>query len=676
MPIPMASFYRYDQMNRLKKVQSYDHSTTSSGLAWDTYAQDDRFQMELEYDLNGNILSLSRNGNLPANLEMDRFNYKYYSLNNAPSQQDIQLAGFNGDNTSIATNRLSLLEENISLALPSNYSSDIDGQSGTGNVTYQYDALGNLTQDLSEDIQEIKWNAYGKVIEVLRTNTCPDKPDLVFIYDAFGQRIKKIVKKRTAGVLSNEKDWKETYYVRDAQGNVMAMYNHTSTFFPNNNNYVSESFSISEWNLYGSSRLGTRNLDKPTDVIFLASRNYNWINSTVTNEYIAPTQSFTYKKYRVLGTKTFELTNHLGNVISTVSDRKLMVQNQQTPGFVHHYKPEILSIGEQYAFGMSMPGRIFSVENYRYGFNGKENQDELLGDDNAQDFGARMYDARVGRWWGIDPSQKKFGGFSPYNFNLNSPFIFIDKDGLEPTKAGKVGLYDLVNVLNQKSISSYTEFFNAFGGHLGTSLLGENNGEFDKDRYIYSAKWGWVDMRHFSWGAWRASMIIQSAEGVLEDLEDHERSNEDPESTFDYEDLVSNLLGVYFVKYMQENAHDNKTFTDNLKSYLEQLGFVNNPEVLAPNYDKLLSKSKYPGKHPENRTYNPLYKYPNAEKMYNPLDRKILNFKAAYLKGKDTDRKYVTTKPKKAVKTENKKGTTPKTKKNDPPTRHGNPRTL
>jgi hypothetical protein len=299
-PIPMASFYRYDQMNRLKKVQSYDHSN-HQGTAWDAYTADDRYQMQLSYDMNGNILTLQRNGNDNNNLVMDNFNYNYYSLSNG-TPQNIQLTGFNGNNTNIATNRLSLLEEDISLA--ANYNTDVDGLSGTGNVNYSYDALGNLTQDISEEIQEIKWNAYGKVIEVLRTNTCQDKPDLVYVYDAFGQRIKKIVKKRTAGVLSHEKDWQETFYVRDAQGNVMAMYNHTSTFFANNNNYVSESFSISEWNLYGSSRLGIRSADKTTDVIFLASRNYNWINSTVTNEYIAPTQSFTYKKYRLLGAKT------------------------------------------------------------------------------------------------------------------------------------------------------------------------------------------------------------------------------------------------------------------------------------------------------------------------------------------------------------------------------------
>jgi hypothetical protein len=144
-------------MNSLKKVQSYDHSN-HQGTAWDAYTADDRYQMQLSYDMNGNILTLQRNGNDNNNLVMDNFNYNYYSLSNG-TPQNIQLTGFNGNNTNIATNRLSLLEEDISLA--ANYNTDVDGLSGTGKVNYSYDALGNLTQDISEEIQEIKWNAYG-----------------------------------------------------------------------------------------------------------------------------------------------------------------------------------------------------------------------------------------------------------------------------------------------------------------------------------------------------------------------------------------------------------------------------------------------------------------------------------------------------------------------------------
>jgi hypothetical protein len=47
-------------MNCLRKVQSYDHSN-HQGTAWDAYTADDRYQMQLSYDMNGNILTLQRN---------------------------------------------------------------------------------------------------------------------------------------------------------------------------------------------------------------------------------------------------------------------------------------------------------------------------------------------------------------------------------------------------------------------------------------------------------------------------------------------------------------------------------------------------------------------------------------------------------------------------------------
>jgi hypothetical protein len=233
-------------------------------------------------------------------------------------------------------------------------------------------------------------------------------------------------------VLSHEKDWQETFYVRDAQGNVMAMYNHTSTFFANNNNYVSESFNISAWDLYGSSRLGTRNVDKSFEVIIIAGRSYNWVNNTVTNENIFPTQAISAIKYRLLGAKTFELTNHLGNVISTVSDRKLMVQDAQNIGYVHHYTAEILSIGEQYAFGMSMPGRTYSVEKYRYGMNTQEKDDDIF--EGAYTAEYWEYDSRVARRWNIDPLVYEWQ--SPYACFNNNPVYYADPSGLEGEKGG------------------------------------------------------------------------------------------------------------------------------------------------------------------------------------------------------------------------------------------------
>lgn len=45
------------------------------------------------------------------------------------------------------------------------------------------------------------------------------------------------------------------------------------------------------------------------------------------------------------------------------------------------------------------------------------------------DFGARIYDSRVGRWLSLDPLQKKYPSLSPYNFAANSPLYFVDVDG-------------------------------------------------------------------------------------------------------------------------------------------------------------------------------------------------------------------------------------------------------
>ncbi len=84
---------------------------------------------------------------------------------------------------------------------------------------------------------------------------------------------------------------------------------------------------------------------------------------------------------------------------------------------------------KNYLYSKSVKGlQCFGII-YRFGFNGKERDNETYGEGNAYDFGARIYDSRLGRWLSVDPLQAKYPGFSPFVFVLNMPLSAYDPDG-------------------------------------------------------------------------------------------------------------------------------------------------------------------------------------------------------------------------------------------------------
>ncbi|WP_290711350.1 hypothetical protein, partial [Flavihumibacter sp. CACIAM 22H1] len=104
----------------------------------------------------------------------------------------------------------------------------------------------------------------------------------------------------------------------------------------------------------------------------------------------------------IFGKKFFELSNHLGNVMVSVSDRTV----QQMVGGNLVYRAEELSAQDYYAFGGLMPGRQVNVTDYRYGFNGQEMSNEINGVGNSYTAEFWEYDPRLGRRWNIDPIVK------------------------------------------------------------------------------------------------------------------------------------------------------------------------------------------------------------------------------------------------------------------------------
>ncbi len=111
--------------------------------------------------------------------------------------------------------------------------------------------------------------------------------------------------------------------------------------------------------------------------------------------------------------KSRNLGNHLGNT--------RVVFNEQG---------EVLQDNSYYPFGGIMKGLNFTAglapEN-KYLYNGKEMQDDFGLD--WYDYGARFYDAQLGRWHVIDPKAKDYSSLSPYSYVANNPLKFIDPDG-------------------------------------------------------------------------------------------------------------------------------------------------------------------------------------------------------------------------------------------------------
>ena len=88
----------------------------------------------------------------------------------------------------------------------------------------------------------------------------------------------------------------------------------------------------------------------------------------------------------------------------------------------------LLEENDYYAFGQRHPRseQAQSSAN-RFKYNGKELQ--TVGGLGYLDYGARMYDQSLGRWFMTTPLSEKYYGLSPYVYCGNNPLNMIDPDG-------------------------------------------------------------------------------------------------------------------------------------------------------------------------------------------------------------------------------------------------------
>jgi RHS repeat-associated protein len=372
--------YRYDQLNRLKQMRMHDLS--AGGTNWGNSSILSVYQEDLSYDGNGNIINCQRNGNVSdptVGYKMDALTYNYNLTSDGH----------------LINNKLRNVTDGVAANL---YATDLDDQAID---YYSYDKIGNLIQE-GTDLNAIKiyWTPYGKIKQVERLANSANDRIITYKYDASGNRIAKSVQ-----IPGN--NTQHTFYVRDVLGNVLGVYTRYESAMPSpGDNY---NLKWAEQHLYGSSRLGMwhPNID---------------ITSTLQPPGAGNGQVN-------LGEREYELTNHLGNVLATINDSRTGIVGSN--GTIDHYEANILTASDYYPFGMQMPGRLFNSGNYRYGFNGKENDNELKGDGNQQDYGMRIYDPRLGRFLSVDPLTKQYPQLTPYQYASNGPVANIDLDGLE-----------------------------------------------------------------------------------------------------------------------------------------------------------------------------------------------------------------------------------------------------
>ncbi|MFA7616849.1 MAG: DUF6443 domain-containing protein [Weeksellaceae bacterium] len=261
-----------------------------------------------------------------------------------------------------------------------------DGNTNPALDDYEYDANGNLIKDRNKGITSITYNYLNLPEQIVFENS----NSIEYVYNAAGVKLKKTVIEETA----TPEVRKEVDYLDGFQyaGEIL-------NFFPTAEGYV-----------------------RATPV------------GNITPG--APPTGYAYSY-------VYNYTDHLGNVrLSYSMDHltgklKILEENHYYPFGLRH---EVYVSGTKLDFSRN-PGDGIEPEpglppvldyvtrmEYQYKYNGKELQDEL--GLSWYDYGARNYDATIGRWMNVDPLAEKKPNWTPYRYAFNNPNFFTDPNGM------------------------------------------------------------------------------------------------------------------------------------------------------------------------------------------------------------------------------------------------------
>lgn len=439
----MQRSYQYDQLQRLKMAAN---QTVDNATATLSPSPANLYRSSYSYDMDGNIKNLQRwDGTAGAAIQIDNFSYNYQAGNN--------------------NNKLLQVSD---AAAPPTIGSDL--QPGQLADNYSYDHIGNLTEDKQADLL-IQWDRFGKVKTILSP---PIGRDIHFGYDGKGNRIWKDVITDGISIGSGDKTHNAEYYVRDAGGNILATYraHYTEKAATESESYpiFNDTISVSEHHIYGSSRLGVQRYDSstlfntsglteahitpppppmpplpppppppPPSALYFLSNQIPWysysfadlIRADKTEPYGTDGNTYFDEKTesRTLGRRYYEMTDHLGNVLATVLDRKTGFPSSGGGGLYDYWLADLASTADYYPGGMMMPGRNTEHDWSRMGAQSQQKDDEVYGKGNLSSYLERGLDTRRIQWLTVDSKFGIYPNMSPYSAFAGNPIFFKDEKG-------------------------------------------------------------------------------------------------------------------------------------------------------------------------------------------------------------------------------------------------------
>ncbi|NVK52549.1 MAG: hypothetical protein HWD85_06415, partial [Flavobacteriaceae bacterium] len=408
----VVDVFTYDHVGRLRTQKQYLNNSPTG-----------EFIVDNTYDELGQLKSKGIGGRTSiARLQTINYSYNvrgWLTNINQDGLSDNDLFNFTIKYNDITDTSKKLYNGNISQTSWNTTNTD----SSTKTYTYTYDALNRITKgDFNVDtydLTNVSYDKNGNITSLQRNkhSSAGSNDNFTYNYVDAGKHTNQLMS------LSGSKSGTFLY---DKNGNMTKDTRKNITGITYNFLNLPEVVTINGQNIvYTYDALGVKLRKVANTTTTDYAGNYTYVNNSL--KYFNHTEGYynvTSTGSTLTGNYIYQYRDHLQSVRLSFKDID--------PSNASNTDLQILKESNYYPFGVKHKGynNVVTSTNpaEKYGYQSKELNEELGLD--WYDFGARNYDAVLGRWMNTDPLAEKFESFSPYNAMINNPLFMIDPDGM------------------------------------------------------------------------------------------------------------------------------------------------------------------------------------------------------------------------------------------------------